>query len=694
MDKKPRFLVGVLLLGLLGLALWLPAQAAQSAELERGALSPGASVELLRSDESAIGIHLNTPAFDLSQAELGGQAYDLLTVKGLALSADPGRPQVPFERVLLGIPLNANLDINVVAASCQYLSGSYHLAPAPSPVFPDGWGLGSEGDPASFDFSDRSVGGELAYTQDPLAYSQDSFYPSDLAVLDSQGFLRNQRYAALHLYPFQYNPVSGQIRFCRELAVELVFDYPAGSIPQDRGEREPAGAFEPILAKAILNYQAARDWRGNERRGIQPPGALTQDEPFYKVLVEEDGIYRLTSADLAAAGVPVGSVDPSTVKVYYQGAEIPIYVVDNGGLLDYLLFYGQKVNTRYTDTNVYWLTYGGAQGARMGFRSSPPSGSLPVASFYTRTAHLEEDHQYLSQIPAGEGTDHWFRGWTRYPTPIPFITFNFSTPHIVTEFYTATLRANMHGYTNLTAVNPDHCIQLYLNDQPVLAAPLIWDGRVEQNPIAAFSSTMLISGTNLMRIQGCATAASVDIILHNWIEIDYRDLFVAEGDSFTFEVADADVQYEIDGFSSDEVWIFDVSNVYSTSYLVDWVAEPSALGFVAKFADPLASPGTDYVAFNATAYKSPADIIPDTPSDLANPANQADYIMISHSSLITDLMPLRDYRAAQGLTTLVVDAQDVYDEFNYGVFSPEAIRAFLDYAYHNWGDRPPHTSSW
>ena len=55
------------------------------------------------------------------------------------------------------------------------------------------------------------------------------------------------------------------------------------------------------------------------------------------------------------------------------------------------------------------------------------------------------------------------------------------------------------------------------------------------------------------------------------------------------------------------------------------------------------------------------------------------------------MQPLVDHREAQGLAVQVVELEPIFDEFNYGIYSPEAIRDFLAYAYHNWsGDAPSY----
>ncbi len=51
------------------------------------------------------------------------------------------------------------------------------------------------------------------------------------------------------------------------------------------------------------------------------------------------------------------------------------------------------------------------------------------------------------------------------------------------------------------------------------------------------------------------------------------------------------------------------------------------------------------------------------------------------------MQPLADWRSSQGLRVKMIDVQDIYDEFNYGMMDPAAIREFIAYAYQNW--QPP-----
>jgi len=87
-------------------------------------------------------------------------------------------------------------------------------------------------------------------------------------------------------------------------------------------------------------------------------------------------------------------------------------------------------------------------------------------------------------------------------------------------------------------------------------------------------------------------------------------------------------------------------------------------------------------------------IVADQPSSLANPNNVADMIIISYSSpgFMTAAEAWANYRrsaAGGSFTVKVVDVEDIFDEFGYGVHSGSSIHQFLNYAKTNWQDPKP-----
>ena len=53
---------------------------------------------------------------------------------------------------------------------------------------------------------------------------------------------------------------------------------------------------------------------------------INYGQPYYKIRVAGEGIYRLTHADLQAAVIPVGSIDPRRFNLFQRVVELAIIV--------------------------------------------------------------------------------------------------------------------------------------------------------------------------------------------------------------------------------------------------------------------------------------------------------------------------------------------------------------------------------
>src|SRR5262249_45996992 len=71
-------------------------------------------------------------------------------------------------------------------------------------------------------------------------------------------------------------------------------------------------------------------------------------------------------------------------------------------------------------------------------------------------------------------------------------------------------------------------------------------------------------------------------------------------------------------------------------------------------------------------------------SALRRTANQADYLLLAPQAFLAAAQPLLTLRQSEGLATMAVSLEDVYEQFGHGEVSPEAIKAFLEYAYQSW----------
>ena len=674
MDLAKRFALCALLSAFLVAPLAQPAVAALP--------PPAEAVRLLGSDEHGVRIELNTPPVELAPSVSAAGSLCLQPdIAGFVQRAEPGRPQVPVKVVLLGAPAAARLSLDVTASPARPLSAGSAVCVA-------------SGDPVA-----------LA-TGEAVAQSG----PSDVARLIDLGFIRGQRILRLELYPISAGP-GGGLNVIDNIVVAVRFS-PGDAAGQgyEPASAEPP-AFEVALQRSLINYESAKAWRA--QAVAAPDSAWTPPQPGYKIEVREEGLYQLTPAALASAGLPVDQLDPRSFRMFNSGKEVAVRVTGEADgkfdVADAVLFFGQPANTRYSGENVYWLTYGGAQGQRMGNRTANAAG--PVATSFLTSVRKEDNLAYLSILPNLPGYDHWYgqeikvAGFGKTNS----VNISVATPQLALGSGTATLEAVLGAITS-----GRHRARLYVN--PAAHPVAVWEGTWDGSALAQISATFPQAhlngvGNNTVKIEmvndpdRAAEVARID-----WVRLGYQRLYVADNDQLLFGGdAPGAHRYQVDGFTAQDIELYDVTDPgvpallmpgsgASTLYLpavlrsaraasvAASVESPAA--FALSFGDNQTSPRR-YLALTAARRLAPVSITADQPSNLQAVGQGADYIIITHADFASAIDPLADLRAGQGKRVAVIDVQDVYDEFGGGLMSAEAIRDFVAYAYANWAKPAP-----
>jgi hypothetical protein len=646
--------------------------AAGDVRATQGDAAEQATLRVLTSSADHLILELAVPGFGTEEVELEGHQFLALSAKGLDTVAVPGQPRLPFKPVLVGLPPSGGWSIKVLDAESQVVALPYAVAPARTAVKPS---------PAS--------GSSLASSPpdrmwDEAVYSTDAAFPASLAAGGQSAVLRDLRVARLSLHPFRYNPVRGEMEHVRRMVVEVSFDTP------EAGHAPSPDAWDAILQQSVLNYDVARPWRTVRASTLHATTHLPANMPgSYRVEIDADGMYELTYRALDLAGFPVATVDPGNLQLWVGGQEVAIWEDGNDDDTfeehERLVFYGQAARSRYTEVNVYWLFDGGAPGSRMAKRDVAPVHGYPVASSHRKTVHHEEDHVYDSVFPEANG-DHWY--WTgldflQTECPEAAQEFTFDLPHLLPAVHTATINISLQG----TTFGPHH-LTAWINGQ--FTGDLVWSDLDRMEQELPFTSAWLTEGPNVLRLENgdCPSpppAPPPNGMLFNSFDAGFQARHVADGALLAFRGETGSVKYDLQGFSITDLLLFDVSD----SGLPKLLTRAQTGSGQLLFEDSTEAP-CDYIALARTALRAPRAIHADTPSDLASASNEADYILIGHGPFLAAAQPLVDLRSAQGLVALSIDVQDVYDEFNFGVLSPEAIRAFLDHASAAWQVSPTY----
>ncbi|MBK8591654.1 MAG: hypothetical protein IPN77_21540, partial [Sandaracinaceae bacterium] len=101
-----------------------------------------------------------------------------------------------------------------------------------------------------------------------------------------------------------------------------------------------------------------------------------------------------------------------------------------------------------------------------------------------------------------------------------------------------------------------------------------------------------------------------------------------------------------------------------------------------------AQAGHEYFVATEGGLHAPSALRARSEQHFEDSSRAADYVVIAPAALFDAATALATRRQTQGLTTAVVDVQDIYDAFGHGDHNPYAIREFFRVAHENWSTAP------
>ena len=413
-----------------------------------------------------------------------------------------------------------------------------------------------------------------------------------------------------------------------------------------------------------------------------------------RIGVVSDGIVRLTPADLAAAGV-----DPRTFALSSLGQPVAIRVAgeadgrfDPG---DYVEFFGERfrgpeMDQKYTDERVYWLDGGAAAGPRIPDVDATPRGDLTPPTDFATTLRAEQSNFWWTLHTLTMDTqDSWF--WDRLQPQRAGHGITHTLPYPVPDpapGFTATLRLEEISRAPASSVNPDHRTTIGLND--TLLADTFWDGKQRQVFTVGVPAGLLVSGVNTVTVGALnPPGIEADDVYVNYWELDYRRQFRPWNGQLDFRAAEGGPhEYAVAGWPSAQVAVWDVSDPRWPRRLVGAVAEPAGAETRLRFrVDYLA--GARYWLQTEASIAGPASLRLRPDTGLRQPAGGADVVIVTPAELRPAAEQLAGWHRDHGRRALVADIQDVYDEFNDGIYHPKAVPALLAWAEEHWPEPPP-----
>ena len=347
--------------------------------------------------------------------------YDTVHYSDCDWIQEPGYPKLPATRLLLAIPADVKLNNTDISVHTGFLQ--------------------------------NRNGVKLPVDKEKITTnSHRNLYPSVLARIEMDGYIRSQRVITLALHPVQYNIQTRILQSYTSLTVSIPFQSqlsklgkatklnPILSNSQKRlnTKKHPLthhihnySDYEKIFNTGFLANPPSYIQNGNIPSAPAAPGLKDQsNQTRYKFYIDKTGIYSVSAASLRSDwDIDLIGVDPQKIHLSHADQEIPIYVSGAGdGSFDaedaiFFLAHGTTApdnpypKNAYTLWNVYWLTItseGQLPSRVPQIEVSPSDATAVQVPTFRSQVIFEEDHltnnlEFVDPDGVSDGDKHkWF----------------------------------------------------------------------------------------------------------------------------------------------------------------------------------------------------------------------------------------------------------------------------------------------
>ncbi|WP_186754308.1 putative type IX secretion system sortase PorU2 [Echinicola salinicaeni] len=429
-------------------------------------------------------------------------------------------------------------------------------------------------------------------------------------------------------------------------------------------------------------------------------------QTYYKIKTETNGIYRLSYTTLSASGMDVDAIDPRNIQIFHRGVEVAIYVHGqedgqfdagdyielvgerNDGSSDVKLYpepdqMGNPYYNNHSDATAFFLTVSNDQaGKRVANRAINPLAN-EISAYRTEALQVFSDQYALGQtysLGIHLGIYDRGQGWSgRAVTRNNNIDVSYrdlgrimSSSEVVLELGILGRSDAPHEVEIMVGPNTDQlrlvervgfeAFEIYRLTADLMVSDVGDDGRfvVRARPVGTAGSSDNISLSYAKLTYDKQAGTAPENLAPIWISGGEGKLtFSNEGDQYlAYDITDLYHPVKLDKEESSGTSSFPVGAVSGESKLLIQserdIIEPNVLEKV-RFRNLLAR-SADYIILSHPSLRQPTSINTD-------PVKA--YAAYRHSA------------AGGSYDTLIVTAEELYNQFNYGEKSPLGIKEFL-----------------
>jgi len=432
------------------------------------------------------------------------------------------------------------------------------------------------------------------------------------------------------------------------------------------------------------------------------------NQKYFKFAISEEGIYRIDRDYLVSLDVEFASINPKNLQIFARGEEQHILVhgendftFDSG---DYIEFYA-KPNDAWLDTGIfanpeylanpyysyindtiyYFLTWevSPTQKLRFNLESDTTFSAYSPINYCLKDVvnQFTEYYYYAEANPRYTRGEGWFDAHA-------FVQGSPRTRSIEIKNYTSDRNVQIKTVvagapaTVINSVLP-HYLKIDYNS--VTYADIQFVGYDLVKPEFTIPISQISSENLSFSFSANYAGTSVDRQTISHIEAEYsHNLDFENTDFFRFKIqqtSDTKNAVEISNFAVDSVIIYDLTNhniisSYSTSNKIRFVA-------------PNGTTERDFLIIDANNVNNINNVEKVNFVDFASSGFNSDLIIISNKKLYSEVNQYVSYKNSVGFNTLLVDIDDLYEQFSYGIEKhPLAIRYFLEYISGIYTEKP------
>lgn len=440
-------------------------------------------------------------------------------------------------------------------------------------------------------------------------------------------------------------------------------------------------------------------------------------QAYFKIQTAKDGIYRLTYADLQAAGFPVSGVDPRRMQLFHRGAEQAIVVQGQADAKfdpgDFLEFYGRKndgtldANLYHpaslqphpyynltSDTTAYFLTVNPlpVQGKRMVSFSEVNVSAIPPETYHTDQkldvfaaeycgGYTLADVIQYTRFDQGEG-------WTGTTICVGNSGCTGQQDFVISNLAPGVPAAGLPHLELLLAGRDElsHLAEVYAGPNSGTLRLLATQSFVDFETVLVSTdlawSDIGSDGKLTVRVKALGTGGARDRL-----SVSYTRLSLPQN----FDVSQQTAKYfHLAPNASGKSYV-EMTNVPAGSRLWDITDENNIVTIGTQAAGGITSAVVPSTTSSRTLFLSntvSTPVVKPVSFRQINPGSH-NYIIVSHPVLMQAALDYSDpvrafagYRASpQGgaYDTLVVTSDQLYDQFSYGEVTPLSIFQFMKY---------------